>query len=431
MFVAVVAALLASTSTLSPCVLAHSTGARVAAACGTVTTSATTKAGAPLTVGFAVLRSTGSTPSTTPLLLLAGGPGQAATSDFLPLLPVLEQLRADRDLVLVDVRGTGRSTPVNCVDSRPLNERLASDTATDEARIAACMRALPVDPALLTTADNVDDLERVRAALGVERWHVLGVSYGTRLAFAYDAAHHAHTASLILDGVVPPDVPLGPAIASDMEASLRALGAPVVEDFNALRAMLKAAPVPVRVRHPRTAAFVDVVVTSDVATNAVRMLLYADETRALLGHLLHQARAGDLQPLAATTVMTAASVDGAIHVPVNLATLCAEDVHSSSTPLRFPVPCSRRRSMTCAAVAPGSSLPGAQHRTPRRRTRPHCCCRANAIRLRPRVTSSGFCRCFRRAVTSWCPAWPTTSCRAAASPLSSPMRSPRSTRTLR
>jgi pimeloyl-ACP methyl ester carboxylesterase len=326
MFAVLAAALLASTSTLSPCVLAHNSGARVAAECGSVTTSATTKAGAPITVGFAVLRATGSSPSTTPLVLLAGGPGQAATSDFLPLLPVLEQLRADRDLILVDVRGTGRSTPVNCVDSRTVNERLASDSATDEARIAVCMRELPIAPALLTTADNVDDLERVRASLGVERWHILGVSYGTRLAFAYDAAHHDRTASLILDGVVAPDLPLGPAIAADMETSLRALGSNVVDDYTALRATLQAAPAPVRVRHPRTAAFVDVVVTSDMATNAVRMLLYADETRAVLGHLLHQARNGDLQPLAAITVMTAASVDGAIHVPVNLATLCAEDV---------------------------------------------------------------------------------------------------------
>lgn len=323
---ALVAALLASTSATSPCVLAHNSGTRLKAECGSVTTSATTITGTPVTVGFAVLRATGSSPSTTPLLLLAGGPGQAATSDFLPLLPVLEQLRADRDLILVDVRGTGRSTPVNCVDARSVSERLASDSTTDEARIAACMRALPIAPALLTTDDNVEDLDRVRAALGVERWHVLGVSYGTRLAFAYDAAHHDHTASLVLDGVVAPDVPLGPAIAADMDASLRALGPAVVDDFVSLRTALLANPAPVRVRHPRTAAFVDVVVTAEIATNAVRMLLYADETRAVLGHLLHQARSGDLQPLAAITVMTAASVDGAIHVPVNLATLCAEDV---------------------------------------------------------------------------------------------------------
>ena len=313
-----------STAVLSPCTLAHPQGGREPARCGTVVTDALTRAGKPVEVGFAVLRATGSKPSTTPLLLLAGGPGQSATRDFVPLLPLLERLRLHRDLILVDVRGTGRSTPVKCKDSRPLAARLAS--VDDDELLRRCFAELPIDPAKLTTVDAVADLERVRMALGVQRWHVLGVSYGTRLAVAYDAAFHDHTASLILDGVAPLDRPLGQDIAADNAASLIGLGDDVVAAFIAVRDRLKETPSLVTVRHPTTGAPLELTVTADVVRGAVRMLLYSDETRAVLGHLLRTAHAGDLVPFATVAVLTAGSVDDAIHVPVNLATICAEDV---------------------------------------------------------------------------------------------------------
>ena len=59
------------------------------------------------------------------LVLLAGGPGQSATRDFVALGPVLERLRMDRDVVLVDARGTGRSTPLRCRDDRSFADKLA------------------------------------------------------------------------------------------------------------------------------------------------------------------------------------------------------------------------------------------------------------------------------------------------------------------
>lgn len=317
---------LATSSPLQPCTLSHPSGGRIAARCGQVDTGDTTKAGTPVVVGYAVLRATGTAPSSTPLVLLAGGPGQAATRDFVPLAPVLERLQAARDVIFVDVRGTGRSTPVTCKDDRSLSERLAASADTDDALVKACMAALPIDPAKLTTSDNVADLERVRLAVGAEHVHVLGISYGTRLAVAYDAAHHAHVKSLVLDGVAPLDRPLGADMGDDMTASLTALGDDVVAAYVAVRDRLQAAPQPLSLRHPTTGALLDITVTADVVSSAVRLFLYGDETRAILGHVLRTAAAGDLVPLTALAVMTAGAVDDAIHVPVNLATICAEDV---------------------------------------------------------------------------------------------------------
>ena len=357
MLIALMSSVSMSTPTLTPCTLAHPSGGRIPARCGSVETDATTRAGAPVTVGYAVLKATGSKPSTTPLVLLAGGPGQAATRDFVPLLPLLQGLRASRDLILVDVRGTGRSTPVHCKDDRPLAARLA-DNGDDDSALRACMSTLPIDPAKLTTQDNVADLERVRIALGVERWYVLGVSYGTRLAVAYDAAHRGHVAGLVLDGVAPLDRPLGADIGIDMTASLTALGADVVAAYKTVHERLKAAPQLLSLRHPTTGAPLELTVTADLVAAAVRLFLYADETRAILGHALQTAENGDLMPIAALAVLTASSVDDAIHVPVNLATICAEDtpfvVDPPETLLGSDMAAMRR---ACATFTPAKRAP--------------------------------------------------------------------------
>jgi pimeloyl-ACP methyl ester carboxylesterase len=259
-----------------------------------------------------------------PIVLLAGGPGQAATRDFVPVLPALDELRAHHDIVLVDVRGTGRSQPQRCRDGRPLAARLSG--AGDDDVLAACRDALTIDARFLTTADAARDVDAVRAALGLERWHVLGVSYGTRLALLYDQQFPGRALTLTLDGVAPLDRALGDDVAVDMTASLAALGDDTVAAFRALKARLLASPEVLQVRHPTTGALVELTATSAVVNGAVRMLLYATETRAVLPALLRSARAGDTAPLVALAVMAAETLEGAIHAPVNGSVLCAEDV---------------------------------------------------------------------------------------------------------
>ena len=100
-----------------------------------------------------------------PLLLLHGGPG-ADHSDF---LPYLEPLARNCRLVLVDERGSGRS------------ERLA-------------------DPRGYTLENMVRDLEQLRTRLRLERWVVLGHSFGGILAQAYAVRHPRRVAGLILAG---------------------------------------------------------------------------------------------------------------------------------------------------------------------------------------------------------------------------------------
>jgi pimeloyl-ACP methyl ester carboxylesterase len=97
-----------------------------------------------------------------PLLCLPGGPGRAAA-----YLEDLAGLSADRTLVLLDARATGRSE-------------------------------VPSDPATLRFDRLADDVEALRAHLGLERPDVLGHSAGTLVAQAWASAHPERVGSLVL-----------------------------------------------------------------------------------------------------------------------------------------------------------------------------------------------------------------------------------------
>ena len=52
-------------------------------------------------------------PKPDPLFMLAGGPGQSAAA-LAPLAGMLGGVRRNRDIVLIDPRGTGKSSPLRC-----------------------------------------------------------------------------------------------------------------------------------------------------------------------------------------------------------------------------------------------------------------------------------------------------------------------------
>jgi pimeloyl-ACP methyl ester carboxylesterase len=139
-------------------------------------------------------------PATGAVLVLAGGPGQAAT----PLIDVMPDLFGSlletRQLITFDQRGTG-GTALRCpsVEGR-------DPTITDDASaVAKCAARLGPARTAYTTAASVADVDAVRAALGVEKLIVVGVSYGTKVALNYAQAFPQHVERLVLDSVVPPE----------------------------------------------------------------------------------------------------------------------------------------------------------------------------------------------------------------------------------
>lgn len=109
-------------------------------------------------------------PAGTPVVGLHGGPGSGA-SPRMRRAPDPARYR----IVLFDQRGCGGSTPH------------ASDPATD----------LSTN----TTAHLVGDVERLREHLGVDRWVVMGGSWGSTLALAYAQAHTERVRAIVLSAV--------------------------------------------------------------------------------------------------------------------------------------------------------------------------------------------------------------------------------------
>lgn len=150
-----------------------------------------------------------------PDLYVSGGPGSPLTvyADAQARRP----LAPGRDLILVDQRGTGASEPALCPD---LDTALVAAVATDpeaavrrRAAFAACHDqavARGVDLDDFGTTVTAEDLESVRQALGIARWNVFGVSYGTTVAMTMMALHPETIRSAVLDSVYPPDPILPP-----------------------------------------------------------------------------------------------------------------------------------------------------------------------------------------------------------------------------
>ena len=156
-------------------------------------------------------RPSASTRSADPLFLIAGGPGTSAVDLYTSSAGPFDRVRRDRDIILVDQRGTGRSHRLDCdYGDQNLFERI-DEVEVGPANIK-CRDELSKksDLRMYTTSVAVRDLDAVRAVLGYERINLYGNSYGTRVAQHYARRYPKATRTLILDGVVNPEVVLGP-----------------------------------------------------------------------------------------------------------------------------------------------------------------------------------------------------------------------------
>ena len=157
----------------------------------------------PGTVSLNVRRVPAATaPSDSAVLALAGGPGQAAAPLAATFAQILAPARATRDLLVMDQRGTGQSSPLTC----PALDTPSARSSLLEAG-ARCAAQLGARRGLYRTADSVADIEALREQAGYARLTIYAVSYGTKVALAYAAAHPDRVERLVLDSVVTPEGP--------------------------------------------------------------------------------------------------------------------------------------------------------------------------------------------------------------------------------
>lgn len=296
--------------------------------------------GVTITLKVVIVPAVSRNPQPDPLFLFAGGPGQAATEAFTPLLGALERIQQDRDLVLIDQRGTGENNPLTCPDSDETPLTLTEDESQQVyiGGLRECLEQIKGDPRWYTTENAARDFDDVRAALGYEQINLYGVSYGTRMAQTYLKLFPERVRAVILDGVVPQAEALGIEVAADAQRALEMLFARCEADEacraafpnlraefeNVLNTLQAEAPV-ITANHPTTGQPMELRLTRSGAASTIRLLSYAPETAALLPLLIHQAAQKDYTMLAAQLLAVSDDLSASISGTLNASVLCAED----------------------------------------------------------------------------------------------------------
>jgi pimeloyl-ACP methyl ester carboxylesterase len=160
------------------------------------------------------LRAGGANPGNVALVALSGGPGQSAAASAADFAVTLATGVRERDLLVFDQRGTGRSGQLQCPS--------LDDEGTAPEVVGRCAQQLGPARGFYRTADSVEDLELLRREGGYAKLALFGVSYGTKVALDYAARYPERTERLVLDSIVPQEGP-DPLVRSSVAAMRRVL----------------------------------------------------------------------------------------------------------------------------------------------------------------------------------------------------------------
>ena len=151
---------------------------------------------ASVAIGFEYYPSSGTGGETPTILAEEGGPGSSSTGSRTGYLTLFAPIRNQRNIVIIDKRGTGRSQPVNCKAVQiPFN--MTTEIA------ARCGRELDERSALYGTALAVDDVAAVLRELQTGPVDFYGDSYGTYFGQVLAYRHPNQLRTVVLDSAFP------------------------------------------------------------------------------------------------------------------------------------------------------------------------------------------------------------------------------------
>jgi pimeloyl-ACP methyl ester carboxylesterase len=325
---------------LEQCELSGSHGVgRVEAMCGRLARPEDPDApeSAQLDLFIAKIPSLSPEPAPDAFTIVNGGPGGSSVSLFVDLSHAFSGILRERDIILVDQRGTGRSNPLECPELEKATEDYSLEAVQEATRV--CLESLAGDPRFYTTSQAVEDLEAVRAALGYESLNVYGVSYGTRVSMHYVRRHPDRVRTLILDGVVPPELALGVNVAENAQKRLEELftqcaRAPECSEafpdlkarFRQLQDDLAGQQISLRFPNPVTGLEESLTFGYDHLALVVRLLSYAPETASLLPLIIDQAAGGNYLPAASQALRITDALSGTMSFGMHNSVTCTEDL---------------------------------------------------------------------------------------------------------
>ncbi|HYV46518.1 MAG TPA: alpha/beta fold hydrolase [Myxococcaceae bacterium] len=326
---------LAAALLLHPC---HAPNIDAEVRCGTysVAEDRAHPEGRRIPLDVVVLPSRAAKPAPDPILVVSyGGPGSTNTENA----PDAWQswFRDERDVVLVDLRGTGGPSRLDC-DTKGASD--LDDLFPPEA-MRRCREELSkkADLKQYTSAASVDDLDEVRAALGYDQVNLYGASWGTRAALIYLRRHPQHVRSAILEGVAPIAMknPLTHARAGQRaldllfddcaaQPSCKAAFPKLRDEFASLMKRLHEKPAEVTLKDPQTGATTKAQLTWQRFAESLRVYTYYLPRQRDVPALLHRAAAGDLVPFAEAAAASNRALRGGLRFGNLLSITCTEDL---------------------------------------------------------------------------------------------------------
>jgi pimeloyl-ACP methyl ester carboxylesterase len=287
-----------------------------------------------------------------PLVYIAGGPGQSGSDSYGQVAGGFAKLLEERNLLIVDQRGTGLSNPLKCQDENaeadyealmakglPEAELEVELGSLQRTYVKQCLASLKADVKYYTTTVAIQDLETLREAVNAPQLNLVGISYGTRVAQQYAARYPQSTRSLVLDGVAPNDHYLGTAHAANIDASIQAIlkrcsetkeckqrfGDPR-ETLAKLREQLKTGSTKLEIPEPLTGKLTPVDWNIGPLQLVGRFSAYNSTQSAMLPLMLDEAAKGRPQAMLGLSEIMGRSLQSSISRGMELSVMCSEDV---------------------------------------------------------------------------------------------------------
>lgn len=289
-------------------------------------------------LNIALIRSKATEKSNDPVIMLAGGPGQSAVESYIGVASAFRKILRNRDVILVDQRGTGKSNPLKCEFDESLQEKLLGDPELIYPELEKCVENLDADTRFYTTTESIKDLEEVRQAMKIEKWNLIGISYGSRKALTYMKLFPDAIRSVIIDGVVPQQEPLAASHEQNLINALRkqfeqcqeqpacqeAFGDVEKQMWELLARVEQEEPV-IRLQNFNTGEYEELTLNKDSVAMAIRMFSYSASSMNLLPLMINKANNGQLETIASQANMINNMMQQNM-TNVELSILCAEDM---------------------------------------------------------------------------------------------------------
>jgi pimeloyl-ACP methyl ester carboxylesterase len=297
------------------------------------------RSGRQLELDVVVLHAAGKAPQPDPIFFLEGGPGKGAAVGW-QRFPNL-WMRSDRDVVLMNQRGTGGSNRLTLPSQRnqDLQGFLDPPFRTDQIDEAIAELGKNADLRMYSTPDAMDDLNDLREALGYEQVNLVGGSYGTRAALVYIRRHEKTVRTAILNGVAPIEFRNPPYHAQSAQYALDKIFQRVEEDpvyrkafpelrkkFHEILERLEDNPVKVDVTVVGTGEVVTLNLSKDAFAASLAYQMYYMDTSRRVPLLLWQAWKGDFKPFVISAIQRNRALSQSVAMGMLLSVTAAEDV---------------------------------------------------------------------------------------------------------